>query len=142
MFDVTNWVARLNREYGPGWMTSHEALSVSSQGALKISSVIGQHPSFDRNPFSTLRVVAKFHKRDESCRPSSQRPQYPTLYRCLKGRLGTHLKQTSTKGLWLDREKRLHINVLELNAVSLALQRFKDQYQTKQYWLLWTSQQY
>ena len=42
---------------------------------------------------------------------------------------GTHLEQTSAKGLWSDREKRLHINVLELKAVSLALQRFKDQCQ-------------
>ena len=40
---------------------------------------------------------------------------------------GAHLEQTSTKGLWSDQEKRLHINVLELKAVSLALQRFKDQ---------------
>ena len=40
---------------------------------------------------------------------------------------GVHLEQTSTKGLWSDREKRLHINVLELKVVSLALQRFKDQ---------------
>ena len=31
------------------------------------------------------------------------------------------------KGMWSDREKWLHINVLELNAVSLALQRSKDQ---------------
>ena len=42
---------------------------------------------------------------------------------------GTHLEQAFTKGLWSDREKRLHINVLELKAVSLALQRFKDQCQ-------------
>ena len=32
---------------------------------------------------------------------------------------GAHLDQNSTKGLWSDREKRLHINVLELKAVSL-----------------------
>ena len=38
-----------------------------------------------------------------------------------------HLDQTSTKGLWSDRGIRLYINVLELKAVSLALQRFKDQ---------------
>ena len=42
-----------------------------------------------------------------------------------------HLEQTSAKGLWSDREKRLHINVLELKAVSLALQRFKDQCQNQ-----------
>ena len=40
---------------------------------------------------------------------------------------GTHLDQGSTKGLWSDQEKRLHINVLELKVVSLALRRFKDQ---------------
>ena len=40
---------------------------------------------------------------------------------------GAHLDQNSTKGLWSDREKRLHINVLELKAVSLALRDCKDQ---------------
>ena len=44
---------------------------------------------------------------------------------------GAHLEQTSAKGLWLNREKRLHINVLELKAVSLAFQRFKDQCQNQ-----------
>ena len=46
-------------------------------------------------------------------------------------RWGAHLEQTSTKGLWSDREKRLHINVLDLKAVSLALRSFKDQYQNQ-----------
>ena len=44
---------------------------------------------------------------------------------------GAHLEQVSTKGLWSDREKRLHKNVLGLKAVSLALKRFKDQYQNQ-----------
>ena len=44
---------------------------------------------------------------------------------------GAHLDQNSTKGLWSDREKRLHINVLELKAVYLALQDFKDQCQNQ-----------
>ena len=44
---------------------------------------------------------------------------------------GAHLNQNSTKGLWSDREKRLHINVLELKAVSLALRNFKDQCQNQ-----------
>ena len=34
MFDVANWVACLNGEDGPRGTPSHEALSVSSQGAL------------------------------------------------------------------------------------------------------------
>ena len=44
---------------------------------------------------------------------------------------GAHSEQASTKSLWSDREKRLHINVLELKAVSLALQKFKDQCQNQ-----------
>ena len=84
MFDVANWIARLNRENCPRGTPSHEALLVSPQGALEISSVIEQPPSLDRNHFNTPRLVAKFHKCDERHRPSSQRPQYPTLYRRLK----------------------------------------------------------
>ena len=119
MFDVANWVACLNGENGPGGTPSHETLSVSSQGALEISSVAGQPPSFDRSHCSPHRLVAKSLKHDERCRPSSQRPQYPTLYRCLKQRLGRSLRSKFyTKGLWSDQEKRLHINVLELKAVS------------------------
>ena len=105
--------------------TSHEALSVSPQGALEISSVVGQPPSLDRNHFSTPRLVAKSHKRDERRRPSSQGPQYPTLYRCLKRRLGHSLSANLHKGSVVRQEKRLH--VLELKVVSLALQRFKNQ---------------
>ena len=131
MFDVANWVANLNGENGPRGTRSHEALSVSSQGALEISSVAGQPPSLDRSHCSPPRLVAKSLKRDERCRPSSQRPQYPTLYQCLKRRLGRSLRPNSTKGLWSDREKRLHINVLELKAVSLALRDFKDQCQNQ-----------
>ena len=92
MFDVSNWVASLNRENGPGGTPSHEALSVSSQGALDISSVAGQPPSLDRSHCSPPRLVAKSHKCDERRRSSSQGPQYPTLYRRLKRRLGRSLR--------------------------------------------------
>ena len=77
MFDVANWVACLNGENGPVGTPLYEALSVSPQGALDISSVVGHPASLDRNHFSTPRVVAESHKRDERCRPSSQIPQYP-----------------------------------------------------------------
>ena len=92
MFDVANWVACLNGEDGPGGMPSHEALLVSSQGALEISSVTGQPPFLDRCHFCTPRLVAESCKRDERHRPSSQRPQYPTLYRHIKRRLGRSLR--------------------------------------------------
>ena len=98
MFDVANWVACLNGENGPRGTPSHEALSVSSQGALEISPVAGQPPSLDRSHCSPLRLVAKSLKRDERCRPSSQRPQYPTLYRRLKRRLGRSLRSKFYKG--------------------------------------------
>ena len=131
MFDVANWVVRLNGEDGPVGMCSHEALSVSPQGALEISSIIGDPFSFVREHFSSQRVVAKSPKFDEGNRPSSQRIQHPNLYRRLKRRLGYSLKQVSTKGLWSNREKRLHINVLELKEVFLALKSFKDQCQNQ-----------
>ena len=98
MFDVANWVACLNGEDGPRGTPSHEALSISSQGALEISSVAGETPSLDKNHFCTRRLVAKSHKRNERCRPSSQRPQHPTLYRCLKRRLGCALRTNFYKG--------------------------------------------
>ena len=97
MFDVANWVACLNGENSPGGMPSHETLSVSPEGALEICSVVGHPPSLDRNHFSTPRVVAKSHKRDERLRPSYQRPQYPTLYRRLKQRLGRSLRANLCK---------------------------------------------
>ena len=98
MFDVSNWVACLNGENGPGGTPSHETLSVSPQGALEISSVTGQPPSLDRCHFCTPRLVAKSHKRDERCRPSCQRPQHPTLYRRLNRRLGCSLRPNLYKG--------------------------------------------
>ena len=98
MFDVANWVACLNGENGPRGTPSHEALSVSPQGALEISSVTGQPPSLNRSHCSTLRLVAKSLKCDERRRPSSQRPQYPTLYRRLKQRLGRSLRSKFYKG--------------------------------------------
>ena len=98
MFDVSNWVASLNEENGPGGTSSHEALTVPSQGALEISSVIGQPPSLDRSHLCTPRLVAGSCERDERIRPSSQRPQYPALYRCLKRRLGRSLRTKFHQG--------------------------------------------
>ena len=110
---------------------SHEAVSVSSQGALETSSVAGQPPSLHRNDFCTRRLVAEPHKRDERCRPSSQRPQHPTPYRRLKRRLGRSLRSKFYKGSVVRRRKKAIHSVLELKAVSLALQSFKDQCQNQ-----------
>ena len=131
MFDVATWVAHLNRENGPGGTPSHETLSVSPQGALEISSVAGQLPSLDRNHFSTPRLVAKSHKRDERRRPLSQRPQYPTLYRRLKRRLRVLTLSKCPPRVCGQTGIKGYTNVLELKAVSLALQRFQDQCQNQ-----------
>ena len=106
MFDVANWVASLNGENGPRGTPSHETLSVSSQGVLEISSVAGQPPSLDRSHCSPPGLVAKSLKRDERRRPSSPRPQYPTLYRRLKRRLGRSFRPKFYKGSVVRSGKR------------------------------------
>ena len=63
-----------------------------------MSSVVGQPPPLDRKHFSTPRMVAESHKHDERHSPSSQRPQYPTLYRRFKRRLGHSLRANLYKG--------------------------------------------
>ena len=94
----------LNGENGPGGMPSHEALSVSPQGALEISSVTGQPPSLDtisahlewwQNPSNVMKG-ADLHPKDHSIHLFTDASN--------KG-WGAHLVQASTKGLWSDREK-------------------------------------
>ena len=87
--------------------------------------------SVDRNIFCTPRLVAEPHKRNERCRPSSQDHSIQLFTDASNEGWGAHLDQSSTKGLWSEGEKRLHINVLELKAVSLALRSFKDQCQNQ-----------
>ena len=74
MFDVANWVARLNGEDGPRERPLHETLSVASAGALDISSVVGQPPALVLLPLLL-----------------------PNLYRCLKRKLGHSLKASLYK---------------------------------------------
>ena len=121
IFDVANWVACLNGEDGPRGTPSHEALSVSSQGALEISSVTGQPPSLEdvisahlvwwQNPANVMKG-ADLHPKDHSIQLFTDASDEGW---------GAQLDQRSTKGLWSGQEKRLHIKVLELKAVSLTL---------------------
>ena len=117
-----NWVACLNEENVPGGTPSHEALSVSLQGAETISA----HLEWWQNPTNVMKG-ADLHLKDHSIQIFTDASN--------KG-WDTHLEQVFTKCLWLDREKRLHINVLELKAISLALQGSRTSAKTKQYWLL------
>ena len=91
---------------GPRGSPSHEALSVSPQRALEISSVVGQPPSLDRNHFSTPRVGAESLKRDERCRPSSKDHSIQLFTDASNKGLGTHLEQAYRKGLWSDTIKK------------------------------------
>ena len=115
MFDVANWVACLNGEDGSGGTPSHEALSVSSQGADAISA----HLDWWQNPANVMKG-SDLHPKDHSIQLFTDASNEGW---------GAHLDQRSTKGLWSDQEKRLHINVLELKPISLALRNFKDQCQ-------------
>ena len=105
-------------------MPSHEAPSVSSQGALGISSVVGQPPSLDRNFSAHLEW---WQNRDERHRPSSQDHSIQLFTDASNEGWGTHFRTNLYKYLWSDQGIRLPINVLELKAFSLAYQRFKDQ---------------
>ena len=72
-----------------------------SRGVGIVDRSVGRlptHPSLDRSHCSPPRLVAKSLQCDERCRPSSQRPQYPTLYRRLKRRLGRSLRPKFYKG--------------------------------------------
>ena len=90
-----------------------------------------------------LRVPSRFSPCKTHSREMAQTsgfdptPQVKTCFDCKMFDVasnegwGTHLDQNFTKGLWSDRGKRLHINVLQLKAVSLALRDFKDQCQNQ-----------
>ena len=97
MFEVPNWVAYLNGENGPRGTPSHEALSVSYQGALEISAVAGQPSSLGRNYFCTPRLVEKSHLVMRGADlPKDHSIQLFTD--ASNEGWGAHLEQTSTKG--------------------------------------------
>ena len=137
-FDHANWVACLNGENGTGGtphmrpfqfhFKEHWRYPESLYSFLPWTETISAHLEWWQNPTNVMKG-ANLHPKDHSIQLFTDASNEGW---------GTHLEQTSTKGLWSDREKRLHINVLELKAVSLALQRFKDQYQC---WLLRSTQQ-
>ena len=105
MFDVANWIACLNREYGPRGTPSHETLSVLPQGALEIFSVIGQPPSLDRDHFSTPKL---WQNPINVMKGSDLHPKEHSIQLFTDASnegWDTHLEQTSAKGLWSDVEK-------------------------------------
>ena len=122
MFDVTNWVACLNRENGPGGMPSHEALQLHLKeywrypqllvSLLPWTETISSHLEWWQNPSNVMKGL-DLHPKHHSIQLFTDTSNEGW---------GAHLEQKSTKGLSSEREKRLHINILELKVVSLALQ--------------------
>ena len=84
-----------------------------------LDSLLSAHLDYWQNPANVMKG-ADLHLKDHSIQLFTDASNEGW---------GAHLDQVSTKGLWSEQEKRLHINFLELKAVSLALRRFKDQCQ-------------
>ena len=131
MFDVANWVACLNRENGPGGTPSHETpfqfhlkeywrYPQLLDTFLPWSETISAHLQWWQNPANVMNG-ADLHRKDHSIQ-LLQTPQTKA------GALTQELVSIRVCG---HTGKRLHINILELKAVSLVPQRFKDQCQTK-----------
>ena len=131
MFDAANWVACRNGENTEGRLhirpyqfhpKEHWRYPQSLDSLLPWTETISAHLDWWQNPSNVMRG-ADLHPKDHSIQLFTDASNESW---------GAHLDQNSTKGLWSDKENRLHINVLELKAVSLALRCFKDQcqYQT------------
>ena len=131
MFDVSNWVASLTEEMVPEGrlhmrpfqfhLKEHWRYPQSLDNLLPWTEAIAALLDWWQNPSNVMKGT-DLHPKDHSIQLFTDASN--------KG-WGAHLDQNFTKGLWSDQEKRLHINVLELKAVSLALQDFKDQCQSQ-----------
>ena len=93
----------------------------SLDSLLPWTEPISAHLDWWQNPSNVMRA-ADLHPKDHSIQLFTDASNEGW---------GAHLDQSSTKSLWSDWKKRLHINVLELKAVSLALRSFKDQCQNQ-----------
>ena len=98
-------------------LKEHWRFPQSLDSLLPWTETISAHLEWWQNPANVMKG-ADLHPKDHSIQLFTDASNEGW---------GAHLGQASTKGLWSDREKRLHINVLELK----ALQRFKDQCQNQ-----------
>ena len=102
-------------------LKEHWRYSQSLDNLLPWTEAIVAHLDWWQNPSNVMKG-ADLHPKDHSIQLFTDASNEGW---------GAHLDQNSTKGLRSEREKRLHINVLELKAVSLALRDFKDQCQNQ-----------
>ena len=104
-------------------LKEHWRYPQSLDNLLPWTEAIAAHLDWWENPPNVMKG-ADLHPKDHSIQLFTSASN--------KG-WGAHLDQNSTKGLWSDREKRLHINVLELKAVSLALLSRSNQVQSTEW---------
>ena len=102
-------------------LKEHWRYSQSLDNLLPLTESIAAHLDWWQNPSNVMKG-ADLHPKDHSIQLFTDASNEGW---------GAHLDQNSSKGLSSDWEKRLHINVLELKAVSLALRDFKDQCQNQ-----------
>ena len=102
-------------------LKEHWRYPESLDSLLPWTETISAHLDWWQNPTNVMRGT-DLHPKDHSIQLLTDASN--------KG-WGAHLDQSSTKGLWSDQGKRLHINALQLKAVSLALRSFKDQCQNR-----------
>ena len=103
------------------YLKEHWRFPQSLDNLLPWTESIAAHLDWWQNPSNVMKG-ADLHPKDHSIQLFTDASNEGW---------GAHLDQNSTKGLWSDWEKRLHINVLELKAVSLALRDFRDQCQNQ-----------
>ena len=102
-------------------LKEHWRFPQSLDSLLPWTEMIFAHLDWWQNPANVMKG-SDLHPKDHSIQLFTD---------ALNEGWGAHLDQSSIKGLWSEQEKRLHINVLELRAVSLALRQFKDQCQNQ-----------
>ena len=95
---------RLHRRPFQFHLKEHFRYPQSLDSLLLWTETISAHLDWWQNPTNVMRG-ADLHTKDHSIQLFTDASNEGW---------GAHLEQTSAKGLWSDREKRLHINVLEL----------------------------
>ena len=129
MFDVSNWLASLTEEMVPEGrlhmrsfqfhLKEHWRYPQLLDNLLPWTEAIPAHLDWWQNSTNVMQG-SDLHPKDHSIQLFTNASNEGWC---------AHLDQKKKKGLWSD--QRLHINVLELKAVSLALRDFKDQCQNQ-----------
>ena len=117
---VHHWITSIHRENGETRQDTHETFSLNSP--IPWTQKMIQHGEWWLNPHNVLQGEF-LHPREHDVLIFTDTSN---------AGWGAHLKQDSTGGLWSQKEKGLHINLLEIKAVSLSLKHFTPQCKERQ----------